>query len=315
MSGSFALTYYVGNGVDSTGFSTAPTDAGTYTVVAAFTSADPNYSSTASPPLTFVMAAATPTVTASDPGGTYSGNSFPATATATGIGGGWDRGNLALTYYVGSSVGTAGSSTPPTGAGTYTVVAAFASSDPNYSSTASPPLTFTIAAATPTVTADPGGTYNGNPFPAIATATGVGGGAVSGSFAFTYYVGSSVGNSGSPTPPTSAGTYTVVATFTSATKLRQHTSPPLTFAITPATPSVVAVDAGSAYSGSSHPATATAKGIGGATVSGTFAFIYYVGTGTNTTGSSTPPTGVGTYTVVATFISTDPNYASTPVHP
>ena len=60
---------------------------------------------------------------------------------------------------------------------------------------------------------DAGGTYSGNPFPASATATGIGNASVSGSFAYTYYVGSSVTNSGSATPPTAAGTYTVVASF------------------------------------------------------------------------------------------------------
>ncbi|HEX4141974.1 MAG TPA: MBG domain-containing protein [Pirellulales bacterium] len=317
VSGSFALTYYVGSSVGTTGSSTPPTSAGTYTVVAAFTSADPNYNGAASTPLTFIIAAATPTVTASDPGGTYSGDPFSATATATGIGGGAVSGSFTLTYYVGSSVGTGGSSTPPTSAGTYTVVATFTSADPDCSSGVSAPVTFSIAAATPTVTADPGGTYSGNPFPATATATGIGAATVSGSFAFTYYVGSSVSNSGSSTAPTSVGTYTVVATFTSTnSNYASAVSAPLTFAIIPATPSVVAVDAGSAYNGSSHPATATAKGIGGAAVSGSFVFSYYVGTGTSTTGSSTAPTSVGTYTVVATFTSTNSNYSgarSTPL--
>ena len=51
---SFGFTYYVGSTVSGSGTSTAPTDAGTYTVVADFTSSDP----TATLPPDFVFAAA-----------------------------------------------------------------------------------------------------------------------------------------------------------------------------------------------------------------------------------------------------------------
>src|SRR5262249_20354000 len=91
---------------------------------------------------------ATPTVTASDAGGTYNGNSFPASATATGTGGAAVSGTFAYTYYVGASVSGTGSSTAPTNAGTYTVVASFTSGDPNYTNAQSAPVTFTIAKAT-----------------------------------------------------------------------------------------------------------------------------------------------------------------------
>src|SRR4029077_5332510 len=112
-------------------------------------------------------------------GGTYSGNPFPATATATGVGGASVSGSFAFTYYVGSTVNGNGSATAPTSAGTYTVVAAFASADPNYTNAQSAPVTFTVGQATPSVVAsDAGSTYNGNPIPASATATGVGGASV-----------------------------------------------------------------------------------------------------------------------------------------
>src|SRR5262249_519162 len=149
---------------------------------------------------------ATPTVTATDAGGTYNGSSFPATATPTGPGGAAVSGTFAYTYYVGASASGTGSSTVPTNAGTYTVVATLTSSQPNYTNPQSATVPFTTAKATPTVTAsDAGGTYNGNSFPASATATGVGGAAVSGSFAYTYYVGASASGTGSSTAPTNAG--------------------------------------------------------------------------------------------------------------
>ena len=130
---------------------------------------------------------------ASDAGGTYNGNPFPASATATGIGNASVSGSFAYTYYVGSAVTNSGSSTAPTGRRHLHRRRQLSRAPiPNYSSTSSAPLTFTISPATPSVVAsDAGGTYSGNPFPANATATGIGNASVSGSFAYTYYVGSS----------------------------------------------------------------------------------------------------------------------------
>ena len=312
VNGSFAFTYYVGTSASGSGFSTAPTNAGTYTVVAAFTSTDSNYGNAQSAPLTFTITTATPTVVASDAGGTYNGNPFPAAATVKGIGGATISGDFAFTYYVGTSVSGTGSATAPTNAGTYTVVASFTSTNSNYGNGQSAPVTFTVSAATPTVVAsDTGGTYNGNPFAATATAKGIGGATVNGSFAFTYYVGTSASGSGFSTAPTNAGTYTVVASFTSTnSNYGNGQSAPVTFTVSVATPTVVAIDAGGTYNGNLFPATATAKGIGGATVNGSFAFRYYVGTSVSGSGSSTAPTNAGTYTVVASFTSTNSNYGN-----
>jgi hypothetical protein len=320
VSGSFAFTYYVGGAASGNGSSTAPSSAGTYTVVAGFTSTNSNYVTgpTDSAPVTFTIGPATPTVVATDPGGTYNGNPFAASGTATGIGGVTVSGSFAFTYYVGGSASGQGSSTAPINAGTYTVVAAFTSANSNYVTgpTDSAPVTFTISPAPPTVMAsDAGGTYNGNSFAASGTATGVGGATVSGSFGFSYYVGSTATETATTTAPTSAGIYTVVAAFTSSNSnyvTGPTDSAPVTFTIGQATPKVVATDPGGTYNGNPFPATATATGVGGATVSGTFAFTYYVGTSANGSGTSTPPTSVGTYTVVAAFTSTNSNYVSGP---
>jgi large repetitive protein len=259
-----------------------------------------------------------PTVTATDAGGTYDGNPFPATATATGIGGASVSGSFAFTYYVGTGTGGAGSSTAPTAAGNYTVVAAFTSTNSNYVTgpTDSLQVTFTIGQATPSVVAtDAGGTYNGNSYPASATATGVGDATVSGSFVFTYYVGTGTGGASSSTSPSAAGNYTVVAAFTS-TNPNYVTSPTdslaVTFTIGQATPTVTATDAGGPANGSSYPASAAATGVGGATVSGSFTFTYYVGSTATGSGSSTAPSAAGTYIVVAAFTSTNSNYVTGP---
>jgi hypothetical protein len=220
---------------------TVPTNAGTYTVVASFTSADANYADAQSAAVTFTIGKAAPSVTAMDAGGTYNGNSFPASATATGVGGAAVSGGFGFSYYVGSTASGTASSTAPTNAGTYTVVAPFTSADANYADAQSAAVTFTIGKATPNVTTgDAGGTYNGNSFPASATATGVGGAAVSGSFAFAYYVGSTANGTASATAPTNVGTYTVVASFTSAdANDADAQSASVTFTIGPSAPTVV----------------------------------------------------------------------------
>ena len=97
-------------------------------------------------------------------------------------------------------------------------------------------------------------TYNGNPFPATATSTGVDGVTpVDGTFTFTYYAASTATGTASPTAPTNAGTYTVVASFTSGdTNYSNGQSTPLTFTINPLpiliVPSIVSVNENQARS-------------------------------------------------------------------
>ena len=94
----------------------------------------------------------TPTVSVSNAGGTFNGSPFPAVATVAGVGGPFTA-SLAgvtptLTYYAGPTAVGPALAGAPTNAGTYTVVAAYASS-PEYTS-ASATTTFTIARAMPT---------------------------------------------------------------------------------------------------------------------------------------------------------------------
>jgi PhoPQ-activated pathogenicity-related protein len=155
VNGNLVFRYYAGSTPMGASFITAPIAAGTYTVVANFVSADPNYSSRSSAPLTFTIAKATPTVVAMDAGGTYDGQPFPATAKATGVLSVPIAGQLTFTYYAGSTASGNGSSAAPSAAGTYTVVALFTSSNPNYTNGQSTPVTFTIALSSLSL-------YNGN---------------------------------------------------------------------------------------------------------------------------------------------------------
>ena len=145
------LTYYVGSTPSGNGSSTAPSTAGTYTVVATFAGSTDYTSASSSNDLH------------DHPGhadgqrdrrrrSSTAGLTYPATATVTGVSGtaaSLEGVSPTFTYYVGSTPSGNGSSTAPSAVGTYTVVAAFAGSA-DYTS-ASSSTTFTITAAAPTV--------------------------------------------------------------------------------------------------------------------------------------------------------------------
>jgi hypothetical protein len=161
------------------GSATAPTNAGSYAVVA--TVNDPNYQGTASG--TLVIGKATATVNLSNLSPTYDGSPKTAGVTTNPSGRAVD-----LTY--------AGSSTAPTNAGSYAVVATV--NDPNYQGTAGGTLVIGKAAATVNLS-NLAQTYDGSPKTAGVT-TNPSGRAVD----LTY--------AGSSTAPTNAGSYAVVAT-------------------------------------------------------------------------------------------------------
>ena len=109
---------------------------------------------------TLTVNKAVPTVVATDAGGIYSASAYPASATVAGVGSdstpaaALESVGTTFTYYVGNdTTGTDLGSAAPTAAGTYTVVSHFAGSA-DYTSADSQPMTFTIAPATLTVTAD-----------------------------------------------------------------------------------------------------------------------------------------------------------------
>src|SRR5262249_54615748 len=162
----------------------------------------------------------------------------------------------------------------------------------------------TISPAAPTVAVSGGPfPYDGTPHAASATAIGVGGAAVSGTFSFTY--------NGSATTPTNAGSYAVVATFTSSDPNYGNTNGNGGIIINPAKPTVTVNGGPFYFDGTPHAASAPATGVGGVAVGGTttvaasgaFSFTY--------NGSAATPTNAGTYAVVATFTSSDPNYGNT----
>ena len=247
------------------GFSTAPTTAGSYPVLA--TISDPNYQGTATGTLVISKATGTVTLNSGSLAQTYDGTAKVATATTTPNG-------LTVTYTYN------GFSTAPTTAGSYTVVGTI--SDTNYQGTAT--STLIISKATGTVTLNSGSlaqTYDGTAKVATATTNPAGK-----TVTFTY--------NGFSTLPINAGSYTVVGTIVDTNYA--GTSSPGTLVIAQATATIALSNTTQSYDGTAKSVTATTNPIG-LSVSITY------------NGSSTAPSGFGTYTVAASI--TDPNYTGT----
>jgi hypothetical protein len=142
--------------------------------------------------------------------------------------------------------------------------------------------TIGVTRATPALTVGaPGGTYDGTPFPAtVAIASGIPGlndtpaaSLEDTTPILTYYEGAGTSGTGlGPTPPTAAGTYTVVAGFPGSTDYAPAQSAPVVFTIDRGVAAVaVAVSPGSAVYGQSVTFVATVAGAG--VPSGTVTFF------------------------------------------
>jgi Bacterial Ig-like domain (group 3)/Right handed beta helix region len=281
---------------------------------------------------------ATPTVTVSDAGGTYTGAGFPATASVAGTNGSASSSlegvSVIVAYYTGTynDVLQLADLTPlsqtPSIAESYTAVASFEGSA-DYSS-ATVMVNFTIASATPTVTVvDAGGTYKNAPFPATDSIKGVSGSAGSSlegvPLTLSYYGGTYTLPSqlAGLTPlsgaPTVAGAYTAVAKFAGSIDYAS-TAQLNPFTIAQATPTVTVADAGGTYNGTAFAATDSVKGLSGtagSTLEGKSLVVDYY-SGTYSTASqlaglaplSAAPSEAGPFTAAANFPgSTD--YANT----
>ena len=270
--------------------STAPTNAGTYSVTASINSAaggmSANYTGSSTGTLTISPASATVTIGSQTQ--TYTGSPISATATTnpTGI-------SVGFTY-TGTGTTTYGpSATAPTNAGTYSVAGTI--SNPNYTGSGSGTLTISPATATVTIGSQTQ-TYTGSAIPATVTTAPTG-------LSVTYsYTGTGTTSYGpSATAPTNAGTYSVAGTISNPNYTGTGSG---TLTISPATATVTIGSQTQTYTGSPISATATTAPTG-LTVSFT-----YTGTGaTSYPTSSTAPTNAGTYSVAGTI--SNPNYTGT----
>jgi hypothetical protein len=231
------LSYYAGITASGTPLASAPTDAGIYTALAKF-AGSPDYAAN-SAATQFTISPATPIVSVAVTGGSYNGSPFVATSTVTGLGGlpasSLEGVTPTLSYYAGTTAAGTPLAGAPSAAGTYTVVAKFGGSS-DYAASSSTPSTFMISPAAPAVNAAiNSGTYNGSPFNAIATVTGLGGSPASSLEGVTpklsYYAGTSAASSALSAAPTAAGTYTVVANFPGSADYVAASSTAVTFTI------------------------------------------------------------------------------------
>jgi hypothetical protein len=267
----------VGGAAVSGAFAFAPgseTNAGSYPETGIFTSSNPNYASGGTASGTLVITPATPSLSLTC--ALVTGNGSPQACapggSATGIGAAAVAGTWTYTYN--------GSPTVPSAGGTYTVVATFTSSNSNYASGGTASDSFVISLE-PTVAVSlscPTVTYNGaaqgctaTPTPAGATCSGL-------------------------VSETNAGSYPESVTCANAGYTAGSATG--TLVINPATPTLSATCSGGVYNGAAYSCTGSATGVGGAAVSGSFAFA---------PGSET---NVGSYPETGAFTSANTNYVS-----
>lgn len=79
----------------------------------------------------------------------------------------------------------------------------------------------------------------------------------------------------------------------------------------PVMPSITVIDTGGVYNGLAYPATARVADVNGNIIAGTTTFTYYSGT----VASTSPPINVGNYSVVASFVSSNPNFTNVTSNP
>jgi hypothetical protein len=249
------------------------TAAGTATASASY-AGDANHTGDSnSKTFTIDKAASKVTVTCPD-SRTYTGSAIePCTAKVTGAGG-LDS-NLGVSYADNVNTGTA------------TASASYAGDANHFGDSSSSAFAITKAASAVTVTCTAGPfTYSGSAqTPCSAKATGAGG--LDATLPVTY------------ADNVDAGTATASAAYGGD---GNHTgnSDAKTFTIGKATPTVSVTWNGWTYDGAAHPASGSVTGVGGASL-GTPSFTYYNGTAASGTPLAGAPSGVGTFTVLATF--------------
>ncbi|HEV2721338.1 MAG TPA: Ig-like domain repeat protein, partial [Thermoanaerobaculia bacterium] len=207
--------------------------------------------------------------------GVYDGNAHGATGSATGVVGE----NLSALLNLGASF-----TNVPGGTAHWTFAG-----NTNYASAAGDAaIVITQAAAHITVNGY-SGVYDGNAHGATGSATGVNGETLSA----LLTLGASFTNVPGGTANWSFAGNTNYAPASGSVNI----------IINPALPVITVNALTFVYDGNPHTATAAATGLGGVTVPGSFTFTY--------NGSPAAPVLPGTYAVVASFTSANPNYANT----
>ena len=286
-----SLTYFAQTGSGVLVPTPAPSTVGTYIVVASFPGST-DYGS-ASSSASFTITKAPPMLLVNDSGGTFNASTFTASVFVAGVNGNFS-GSLegvspSVTFFAETSTSILALTAAPSTAGTYIVVASFAGSTDYGSATSS--VSFTITKAPPVVqVSDGGGTFNASSFSAFANVAGV-----NGSFAgslegvvptLTYFAGNNTSGIAMTAAPSSAGSYTLVASFAGSTNYGSATSS-ASFTITKASPVVQVNDSGGTFNASIFSASASVAGVNGSFAGSLEEVVptltYFAGTSTNGT--------------------------------
>ena len=283
-----------------------------------------------------------PTVTVTDNGGTYDGKSFPVTA-ASVVGlsnttlAAFGSSSLSYAYYAGtlSALQVTTAAALPVRRPLPETTPLWASSRATSTVTVTPPALRFISRSRKLEAiisiAGVNVTYDGNPHPAIATASGVESpNPANLTNLLTVYYSTNGGSTFSTSAPVTAGTYEIYYTFAGNTNYLAMSSPinsGKAVVIAKATPTVNITDNGGVYNGTSVPVTAASVvGVMNTTIaafgSPALSYKYYAGTLSASqiaTATALPgaPVYAGSYTVVGTFTSNQASYnsaVSTPVH-
>ena len=316
VNGTFTFSY--------SGPSNPPSFAGSYTVTAYFSSSDANYGNTIATSTMIINPAPavfgsliSPTIPVGTTSVTLSGTLIDAA-----LGGGPASGTVNITLngvtqaapLVTGDQFSATFDTSTLPAGSYTATYVYVPGDTDFAAqNGTSTITVTSTAPAPTIIFNDGPfTFNGSPFVATATAVGSDGVTpVNGAFTFTY--------DGSSTAPAAAGSYTVIANFTSYDPNYSGTTATSTMVVNPAT-AVFSALASPTIAVGTTSVTLSGKLIDGAlyptsgTVNVTLNGVTQaavLGTGGHfSTTFHTSTLAAGPYTVTYTYVAGDTNYTA-----
>ncbi|MCI5967006.1 MAG: cadherin-like beta sandwich domain-containing protein, partial [Tenericutes bacterium] len=284
---SYTYTYYSGTSCSGTALSGAPTNAGSYSVKAT-SAATANLKSATSSCVTLTIGKKNDTVNLTAKTATYTGSQIGSNAAATASGT-----TITYTYYSTTDCTGTALSGAPTNVGNYSVKATSAGNT-NYNS-GSTCAKHTITQGTPTISlTNKEATYTGSAISTnAATAKNPNGTAVTLSYTYAYYSGTSCSGTALSGAPTNVGSYSVKATSAATTNLKSATSSCAVLTIGKANDTVTLTEKTATYTGSAIEAN-KATSVSGSAIT----YTYYSSCGG--TALSGAPTNAGTYGVIAT---------------
>jgi len=285
-SSSLTVSFSASSNCSIAGSTVHLTGAGSCTITAS-QAGDSNYNSAVDVPQSFSIAKGGQTITfAALAPKTFGNPDFVVSATASS--------SLAVSFTAAGNCSVAGSAVHLTGAGSCTITAAQAG-DSNYNPAPGVPQSFSIAKGSQTITFAVLATKTfGNPdFAVSATA--------SSSLAVSFTAAGNCSVAGSTIHLSGAGSCTITAAQAGDSNYNSALDVPQSLTINKALPLVTLSCPPGGFDTNTRTCTTAVTGIGSVTVNGTTSVTY--------NSNPVPPANAGTYSVSASFISGDGNYA------